>query len=142
MSWFAEPLVEEFERMQREFDKAFGRPALPSPRGHMVARTPVCDMCETEDKVITQIELPGVDKKDIQLNVADGYLEVKVEKSAEKEDKKKDSYSYRSWARSFYRAIPLPTNVDGAKANAKYENGVLTIELPKAKRPLKQIEVK
>ena len=97
-------------------------------------RVPVDDIKETENSVIASVEVPGVEKKDIELNVTENSIEVKVEKKAEKEVKEKGSYSYKSRSHSFYRALPLPAEVKSSEAKAEYKNGVLTVEIPKVKK--------
>jgi HSP20 family protein len=144
-----DPLYEELRRMQREMDRMFvpdqKQLANAETKQPTVSwyRTPRCDMCETEKSVLTTIELPGVDKGDIQLNITDDAIEVKVEKKQEKEQKGKGEYKYSSSVQSFYRAIPLPRYLDAGKAKAEYKNGVLTIEVPKTqKSKVKRLEIR
>lgn len=96
-------------------------------------RRPRCDLCETDKDVVANIEIPGVDKKDIKVNVTADGIEVKTEIKdvKEKGDKKKGEYHYMSKYSGFYRSFPLPNGVDPDKADAEYKNGVLTIKVPK-----------
>lgn len=108
-------------------------------------RVPVTDLYETDKSVVAQFELPGVDKKDIQLNVTDDAVEVKVEKKVESEEKKKGFYRYESRSSQFYRRLPLPEGMDAAKAEASYKDGVLKVEVPKTARVVskgRKIEIK
>lgn len=76
-------------------------------------------------------EIPGVDKKDISITVDGNEVTISAEVKRETDaDEKAQVYSERSFGRS-YRAFTLPVAVDEAKADAKYENGVLTLSLPK-----------
>ena len=96
-------------------------------------REPVADIWDNGNEVVATVELPGVDKKDIDIDVDDDKVEIKVEKSDEQKDEDKDEGTYR-YMRSysgFYRALPLPDNVKGEEAEAKYNNGVLEIKMPK-----------
>ncbi len=95
---------------------------------------PRVDMKQDEDKVTVKMVIPGVKKDDIQISVADNILTVKAEVKEEKEEKdEKTVYHLREtrWS-SYYREISLPTEVEAEKAKADYEDGILTLELPKA----------
>lgn len=156
-----EPLYRELMRMQEEMDSLFdnffggGRSRRPqlSDRGAEnlpVAgeyTEPVADMFETDNEIIGTIEMPGVDKKDIQVNSTDDGIEVKVEKKDEKkdEDEKKGYYRVERRHTGYYRYFPLPSYADAEKVDATYKNGVLEIRIPKReehKQKRKQIEVK
>lgn len=76
-------------------------------------------------------EIPGVDKKDISITVDGNEVAISAEVKRESDaDEKAQVYSERSFGRS-YRSFTLPMDVDDTKADAKYENGVLTLSLPK-----------
>ncbi len=128
---------EEFERIQEELNSLFKRTGnlnLPAKTG---ARTPIADVKETEQNILVTFELPGVDKKDIDLNVTEDSVEVKVKGKQEAEKKTKEGYSYKASAYNFYRRMPLPTPVISEKAEATYKNGILRIEIPKKQEKLK-----
>lgn len=93
---------------------------LKRPELEAVSRIPVADMVETESSMIATFELPGVEKEDIQLNVLEGRIEVKVEKKAEKEVEGKENYAYEMRSHSFYSALPLPAEVTAENADASY----------------------
>ncbi len=147
--WSWDPF-REMKRIQRQMDSLFdssfrhgGHPlveskAVMTPEERF--RLPTCDIQETDKSVIASFEIPGADKKDIQLNVDKNEIEVKVEKSDEKElnDEKKGLYSYSRSSSQFYRRIPLMLDLDSEKAEASYSNGILKVEVPK----LKQLEEK
>lgn len=89
-----------------------GRPTHFPRRALEEKREPLTDVFEEKDNVKIYIELPGVQKGDIQLDVADGFAEVK--------------------AKSFFKRVELPTeNVDFERATANYKNGVLQVTVPK-----------
>jgi HSP20 family protein len=115
---------------------------MKRPDLEVVSRIPVTDVVETENSVIATFELPGVEKQNIQLNVTEDTVEVKVEKKAEKEIKDKETYSYEMRSQSFYSALPLPAEVVAENADASYKNGILRVEIPKAKKHTKNIEIK
>ncbi len=141
-------LWDELMRMQREmdsmFDSFFGdRRALPG-RGDLVQgdyREPVADLFETENEIVATFEIPGVDKKDININATDGGLEVSVEKK----DEEKEKDSYRRSYMNFYKFISLPEYADIDNVDATYNNGVLEVKIkkqPEIEQKRKQIEVK
>jgi len=141
-------VFEEVERMHKEMDRLFDRmvgshksligynkgSSKEVAKWHQGFRPPVVDVKETEKGILAVVEIPGADKKDIDLNVTDNSIEVKVEKKDEKKVEKKGNYSYSSVASSFYRRIPLPAEIESSKANASYRNGILRIEAPKRNR--------
>ena len=93
-----------------------------------MAREPLVDVIEEEDKVYVTAEVPGVTKEDIQLEITDDTLVIKVDR----EDRK------------YYKEVKLPAKVDEDSAKATYQNGVLDIEFKKTKpsKKGKKIEIK
>ncbi|MBD3164308.1 Hsp20 family protein [Candidatus Woesearchaeota archaeon] len=137
---------DEIARMHEEMDSLFNRMFKGSSnllgygneekgltKWNKGFRAPMADVKETEKNVIANIELPGANKDDIDLNVTDDSIEIKVEKKDEKKEEKKGTYTYSSRMSRFYRRIPLPAEVDAENARASYRNGVLKIEVPKRK---------
>lgn len=146
---------DEIERMQEEIDNLWGLEKTPKKGliGHRTdpnlpakesVRTPTCNIKETDNKYYAAFELPGVDKKDIELNITENSIEIKAEKKQEQETKEKNKYSYYAVHGSFYRNIPLPKKIDPDKSVAAYENGVLKVDLPKQEIDgnRKRIEIK
>lgn len=132
---------EEFKEMQRKFDKMFdtffedrlfSQPLLETKSKQLTtnSRTPRVDFKEDKNQYKLSIELPGINKKDIKLNLMDDSIEIKAENKIEKTTKNSKEYQQTS----FYRKMSLPKNTNVSKAKAKYENGVLKIEIPKAKQ--------
>mgnify|MGYP000041112172 CR=1 FL=1 len=93
---------------------------------------PLIDVYETPEEVVVVAELPGVKKEDIAISVVDSELEIRAEVKREEEVKEEAYFRRERYYKGFYRRIRLPTAVQAEKAKAKYENGVLTIRLPKA----------
>jgi len=120
--WFEEEWPEEW----------FEKPRWQKGLFPMV-RAPKMDISETEKEIIAEVELPGVDPKNIEVEVKDNVLSVAAEKKDEKEEKKKGYYR-KEISRGFYkRAIPLPVEVIGEKTNAEYQDGILKVIVPKVK---------
>ncbi|MFP4179822.1 MAG: Hsp20/alpha crystallin family protein [Spirochaetaceae bacterium] len=92
---------------------------------------PALDIKDKEDSVEVRCDLPGVDKKDIDISVSGNTLTIKGEKNEEKEEKESNYYRKESWSGSFQRSVALPDSVDPDKADASMKNGILTLTLPK-----------
>ncbi len=120
---------DEMERMMRRF---FGRP-LFSVSGEGFWHPPV-DIHIADKSVLVRIDIPGVDPKEVQISIEDNRLLVRG-KRIPCEDAAKDEQCWYNETRrgDFHRVIDLPEYVDGNKAVASGENGVLTIKLPKKK---------
>jgi HSP20 family protein len=114
-------------------------------RGNGWGTVPAVDVVEKDKAYEITAELPGIDEKNVDINVANGMLTIRGEKSEEKEDKRKDYYVSERRFGSFERAFALPEGVDVDKIDASFKKGVLTITLPKlreAQQPAKKIAVK
>jgi len=107
--------------------------------------TPPVDVRETEDKVIVEAELPGMDPKDVQIRVEGDSLIISGERRQEKEEKTGSFHRVERSYGSFLREVPLPYGADPNRCDATYKNGVLMIELAKkeeAKPKTIQVKVK
>lgn len=94
---------------------------------------PVVDIYDDENRVVINAELPGIDKKDIVIDVKDRLLTLKGERSTEKEVKE-DKYHRRERAYGkFKRVFSLPAEVDPDKIKANFKDGILKIDIPKPK---------
>ncbi|MBI5953133.1 MAG: Hsp20/alpha crystallin family protein [Chloroflexi bacterium] len=128
------------DAMDRLFDDAFTRP-LRLYDGNL--SMPAVDMYQTDNEVVVKAAIPGVKADEVQINVTGEVLTIKGE-TKEKEEVKEKAYHIREqrWG-MFERTIALPTDVVADKAKAEFENGILTITLPKAEevRP-KTISIK
>ncbi len=119
------------DAMDRLFDEAFTRPWGLMGNGHGVGM-PAVDMYQTDDDVVVKTAIPGIKPEDVQISVTGDTLTIKGELK-EKNDNKQKAYQIREqrWG-TFERTLSLPTDVKADKATADFENGVLTITLPKA----------
>jgi HSP20 family protein len=131
----------DLEEWDRRFDDLLGRPLWRLPveeKGWM----PAVDVFEKKDSFIVKAELPGMKDEDIDVSVVGDTLSIKGEKKTETEVKDEDYYRCERSYGSFYRSIPLPSNVDANKIEASFEDGVLEVTLPKsAKVKPKKISV-
>jgi len=120
------------DEMNRMFNEAFSQlPSSLTGRREAVW-SPAIDVCQTDDAIIVEVELPGVKEEDFSLNLTKDTLKISGEiKSAEA--KENVSYLRRERHRGkFSRTIALPVSIDVDKAKAVYKNGILQITLPKA----------
>ena len=100
------------------------------------------EVFDSDDTVVVRMEAPGMDNQDFDIQVHDDYLVVQGEKQLEQE-RTEGHYRITECAYGrFERAIPLPEEVESDKASASYRNGVLRVELPKAKAARRAIRVK
>ena len=120
------------DAMDRLFDDAFTRPFSLTRDGGSRWSSPVIDMYETNNDVVVKAALPGLKADEVQINVTDEILTIKGETKHE-EDRKDKSWHIREhrWG-AFERSVRLPTGVISAKARADFENGILTITMPKS----------
>jgi HSP20 family protein len=93
--------------------------------------TPKVDVTETKDAIVVRAEIPGVEQKDIQVNLQDQVLTIKGEKHQEKEEKDERHHRIERSYGGFARSMRLPSTVDAGKVTASFKDGVLTVTLPK-----------
>ncbi len=133
-------LQREIDRLFDDFTRGFPSFSSVSSNGKLM---PVTDVTETEKEIEITAELPGLEEKDVQINLADNVLTIRGEKKAEKEEKDKD---YRMLERSygaFERSLELPEGVNADMIKASLSKGVLTVTVPKpVPAQAKTIEVK
>ncbi len=131
-------LFRNFFNLDPLFENRFLIGENSTPKSDLITSNyvePTSDLYETDKEIIAEIDLPGVDKKDIKVNVTKDSIEINAEKKYEtkKEDKKKGMYRFERSYSGFYRKLALPNKVDADKADAEYKNGVLQIKIPKLK---------
>jgi HSP20 family protein len=123
-------MLEPFRReMEDLFERFFGE---YGGNGFAMRNwAPRVDVEETDKEILVKADLPGIDPKDIDIQVRDGLLTLKGEKKEEKEEKKKDYRRVERFVGKFYRAIPIPAGADPEKIAAASAKGVLTVTIPK-----------
>jgi HSP20 family protein len=134
-----------FMSLQREIDRLFDdfTRGFPSFTGNASALMPSMDVTETDKDIEITAELPGLEEKDVQINVADNLLTIRGEKKAEKEEKDKNYRLVERSYGSFERTLELPDGVNADAIKASIAKGVLKVTVPKpAPAQAKKIEVK
>ena len=121
--------------LMTDFDRIFDRmlnndlPRFSSTKSWL----PAVDVNETETEFLLSADMPGLDKKDVSVDIHDGVITIKGERTIDNE-KSNDDYRIRErQLGSFNRSFRLPDNVNEVNVAAKFNNGVLTITLPKTK---------
>src|SRR3974390_2826240 len=143
--------LDPFSTLQGEIDRLFddftrGWPTMT--RGWpTMARTPELmpsmDVTETDKEIEITAELPGLEEKDVQVNVADNVLTIKGEKKSEKGEKDKNYRVFERSYGSFSRTLDLPAGINPDTIKASLSNGVLKVTVPKpAAAQVKKVEVK
>ncbi len=124
--------VEPFARLESVF----------APEGVMM---PSVDIAESDTEYRISAELSGMDEKDIEVTLSDDMLDIKGEKTEEKDEKRKDFHLTERRFGSFHRRFRIPESVDPDKVAATFEKGVLNITMPKvaeAAKPVRRVEIK
>ncbi|KAG9391552.1 Hsp20/alpha crystallin family protein [Carpediemonas membranifera] len=107
------------------------RSAKPMQRSLTISR-PVMDITEDDKNLTVQVELPGISKDDITVNVtAENVLTIETRQETERRDETANYFLMERQAGSYRRCVQLPGNVDGKNCTARHENGVLTMAFPK-----------
>ncbi len=124
---------DELRRIQERISGIFG--AFPTMGSNM--EMPTVDIQQQGNDIIVTADLPGVDKKDIKVDVRnDNVLDITAQKQTESVEQSRTAYLRRERRFMGYaRSIMLPAAVDKARAKAMYNNGVLTVTLPMVQKP-------
>jgi HSP20 family protein len=135
----------EMNRLVDDFFKGSGVRPFSEEMESFGAFNPTVDMTEDESSVQVTAELPGMDEKDIEINLTRDSLTIKGEKKTETEKGDKESYCMERSFGSFTRVLPIPADVNPDKVEAVFKKGVLNITLPKLvkeKKAQKKIQIK
>ena len=131
-------------QMTSELDRMFDQSAWPSfrwpsfrtgPIAESVSWAPEIDVFEKDNRLVTKIDLPGMKKEDVKVEVTDGHLAISGERKTEAEEKKEHFYRCEREYGSFYRAVPLPEGVKLDDVKATFSDGVLEVSVPLPARP-------
>jgi len=138
------PTLSPFEEMERLFEgylpRGWLRPyhwerpswgELAAPFG---GKMPRVDIVERDDELVVKAELPGVDKKDLDISVTERAVTIKGSTSHEEKEEKGDYYRCEMSRGTYSRTLALPSDVEADKAKAKFKDGVLELTLPKMKK--------
>jgi len=140
-----------FNELTRSFDE-FWRPnrwprfgSLMEREEGPLFRTPLTNIKEADNHFEISAEMPGLDKGDIEVSIAEGVLEIKGEMEEEKEEKEGEVVRSEYRTSRYYRAFTLPENIKDEEIDANLEKGILTVKVPKKEpepKEKKKIEIK
>lgn len=132
-----------FEEMDRMFDQYFRRglmrpwrfewpsfPELALPE----MKLPKVDVVDREAEVLVKAEIPGVEKKDLDISVGEDSVTIKGSTRHEEKEEKGDFYRREISSGAFLRTVALPATVDGSRAKANFKDGMLELTLPKTEK--------
>lgn len=129
------PLTHIHHEIDRVFDELFGKsshyPEEMAPQFTGISVYPKIDISETEDAYEITADLPGVEEKDIKVELAGNILNISGERKSEYEMKQKHFHQIERICGRFHRAIPLPPGCDPASIKATFKKGVLGINMHK-----------
>ena len=130
-SLFRENLMDVFNDFDRDFFRGFGRPEHML-YGKNAGRMMKTDVKETDEGYELDVDLPGFKKEEIRLDLENGYLTISTEKALEnKEEKKGKVLRQERYSGTMSRSFYVGENLTEEDIKAKYENGVLSLSLPK-----------
>jgi HSP20 family protein len=121
--------IEEMQRLQKRMSEMLEEAETIPMEGNILM--PLADVKETEEAIVVTMDLPGVEKQDVDISISDDELRVVAEKRAETEVSEKDYHKRERTYKRFERMVKLPVSVKTEEAKARLENGVLEITLPK-----------
>lgn len=133
-----------FEEMERMFDNYFSRgwlsplrrewPSWAELAAPFEGKIPRVDVVDRDGEVVVKAEVPGVDKKDLDITVTDNSVTIKGSTSHEEKEEKGEYYRREMSYGEYQRTVALPHTVDGGKARATFSDGVLELTLPKVEK--------
>lgn len=130
----------EMESLQREMNRLFEQ-FMPAGNGGATGITfmPSAEMEETDEAVHLRLEIPGLEAKDLDVQVTEDVVAISGERKSETKTEEKGMMRSEFRYGFFERVIPLPTHVQTDKVQAEYKNGILTLTLPKSEQEQKKV---
>ena len=123
--------------MTTEFERMFGKPGWPFRWPLFALRpfegaawAPEIDVFEKDNRLVTRLDLPGVKKENLNVEITDGMLNISGEKKNETEEKTENYYRQEREYGRFYRTVPLPEGVKFEEVKATFADGVLEVSVP------------
>jgi HSP20 family protein len=128
MKW--EP-ARELSRVRDEMDRIFSQTLGAQTPDGTALWSPTVDVREENGNIIVEADLPGVKKEDVEITATDDSITLEGHTQSEKEEKKDGYYRRERRSGRFLRTLPLPVTVDAEKAQASFNDGTITVTLPK-----------
>lgn len=135
-------LANPFEEMERTFERLMQRDWLRPfkwdwPLANTMAeglnlRCPAVDVIDQNERVVVRAELPGIDKKDIDVSMTENTMTIRGKARSEKKEEHGDYYRSEISQSAFSRTVALPSSIDPAKVKAKLQDGILEVIVEKS----------
>jgi HSP20 family protein len=124
--------IRELDSLQGDMNRLFDQ-FFDGRAGNAASRrwVPAMDLVETDDHLVLRGDLPGLTEDDVDIEIKDNVLTVSGERTAQHEDQAEGYHRVERSFGSFSRSLTLPHGVEPEKVEAKFENGVLEVEIPK-----------
>jgi HSP20 family protein len=134
--------------LDRVFDEplwaSFRFPAFRAIEGEAAAWAPKVDVFAKDNRLVTRVDLPGLRKEDVTVEVTDGHLVLSGERKQEREEKKENVYRTEREYGRFFRAVPLPEGAKLEDVKATFADGVLEVSVPlpvRAQPAVRKVEI-
>jgi HSP20 family protein len=121
-------------RLSSALDEAFGAYQEEDGRTITASWYPACDVFEDKESIKIVVEVPGVKPEDVKLSLENNLLTIRGEKRQQAEERTERVHRYERSYGAFERSFALPSTADADRIQAGYENGILTVTVPKAER--------
>ncbi len=128
----------EMEALRRQMDRVFEE-MVDVKREAQATWQPAVELQDTEENIILRAQIPGVEAKDLDINVAKGAVEVAGERHYENKDSKRGYFRSEFRYGKFQRVIALPVAVQNDQVQAQFKDGILTLTLPKVTEARRQV---
>ncbi len=124
--------AESFGLLRRELNRLFDEVTqVTEGNGHGTVWSPYTDISETDDRYILRMDMPGIPKENVKVELQDGVLSISGDRKSEHEERKENVHRIERSYGHFFRAFPLPNAGSPEDVKAQMRDGVLTIEVPK-----------
>ena len=137
-------VLSPFDEMERIFENFstkgwlrpfhWDAPLLGDIVSPLERKIPSIDVLDRDDEIVVKAELPGVEKKDLDISLTNNSVTIKSSTSHEEKEEKGDYYRCEITKGAYMRTVALPSEVDDAKAKASFKDGILEIKMPKVEK--------
>jgi HSP20 family protein len=123
---------QEINTLQRQINRLFEDTVAPSTIERDSAKVPAAEIHETADAIHLKVELPGIEAKDLDIQVTENAVAVTAERRSEVRAEEKGVTRTEFYYGKFHRVIPLSARIENTNVTAEYKDGILNLRLPKA----------
>ncbi|MBW4671174.1 MAG: Hsp20/alpha crystallin family protein [Cyanomargarita calcarea GSE-NOS-MK-12-04C] len=126
---------QEFNTVQRQFNRLFDEAMLPATFVEKTfPKVPAAELQETEDAIELKLEVPGMEAKDLDVQVTEKAVYISGERKSEAKTEEKGTTKSEFYYGKFQRVIPLPARIQNTHVSAEYKDGILNLTLPKTEQ--------